>query len=65
MTTTGQGGLSSDHCYYARWLLNGQVVRLAERQPENPSLTSIITADDREWVAMSTDLVPMAACELH
>ncbi|MYH89250.1 MAG: hypothetical protein F4128_00065 [Gammaproteobacteria bacterium] len=65
MTTTGQGGFSNQDWFYARWRLSGEVVRLAERQPENPSLPTLITADDREWVALSTDLVPMAARDLH
>ncbi|MDE0096442.1 MAG: hypothetical protein OXN16_15060 [Gammaproteobacteria bacterium] len=65
MTTTGQSGLSDHDWWYARWRLTGEVVRLAERQPENPNLTTIITAHDRQWLAVSTDLVPMAACELH
>lgn len=50
---------------YARWLYNGEVVRLCEQQPENPGLTWVITADGRNFLAVSSQLVPLPACKLH
>ena len=50
---------------YARWLYDNQVVRLAEQQPENPNLTAVVTAAGTWWVALSADLVPIAAHQLN
>lgn len=50
---------------YARWLHNGEVVRLCELQPGNPGLTWVTTADGRNFLVVSSQLVPLPARKLH